>query len=780
MGAEEPEKAGRPGAVAHVATAGFHHAVLARRRHLGSLVAVAPIRDGGARGLAYAPADDIDAFAARLGMPVFDAARLTVAQKFAPALARLDPETVRHVVIGETPQGPLIAIAPPPEALARLDDAIARTPALRRRIVLTHQATIARKIVACRRAVLDDVARRPVRLLAVAGVDDATIAALEAAAAEAIDPFVIAIRRGLVGEEVLARALADITGCAHAARCAVSARVAPPPAESLALLTTARVVIDGAERIAAVPSAATLPRLIDALRRNPGDAGRIVITSRATIIAAYRRQFARRDCNAAVRLLEMRQPGLSAARTVTGMQGLALVGALSAAVIAISIAPAITSGAMVMLALAVILAVTWPRAAAAMAPTPDEPGGPCLADAALPTYSVLVPLFREEASIPGLVAALRGLDYPPEKLDIKLVVEADDAVTRAAIACAERVPTIDIIAVPAIGPRTKPKALGYALPFASGDIVTIFDAEDRPEPDQLRRVAAIFAAEGADLGCVQAHLAIDHPGDTWFSHQFALEYVALFDRLLPWMAKRRLAFPLGGTSNHIKRAALDAVGGWDPFNVTEDADLGIRLARFGWRLSTVASTTFEEAPLSFRPWFAQRTRWYKGWLQTWLVHMRAPYRLLRELGPANFALFQILIGGGLAVLGFHLALGVLLGLYAGGVVEPPRLFGPNGPTPFLPQAVVGIVGFLAPALLIRRAARQRGLKAPLVMIATLPLYWLLMALALAAAVLDLIRRPVHWAKTEHGLAERPAPRSRPLSRNSEPGKSPAAARQERC
>ena len=174
----------------------------------------------------------------------------------------------------------------------------------------------------------------------------------------------------------------------------------------------------------------------------------------------------------------------------------------------------------------------------------------------------------------------------------------------------------EIVVVPQGGPRTKPKALSFALPLARGEFVTVYDAEDRPHPGQLREAHATFATAGPELACVQASLVIDNASAGWLPLMFAVEYAALFDGLLPTLAAHAMPLPLGGTSNHFRRAALEAVGGWDPFNVTEDADLGLRFARFGYRALTMPLATHEDAPVTFRAWLNQRTRWFKGWMQT--------------------------------------------------------------------------------------------------------------------------------------------------------------------
>ncbi|HEX5779565.1 MAG TPA: glycosyltransferase family 2 protein, partial [Xanthobacteraceae bacterium] len=270
-----------------------------------------------------------------------------------------------------------------------------------------------------------------------------------------------------------------------------------------------------------------------------------------------------------------------------------------------------------------------------------------LSDRQLPIYTIIVPLYREAPVAAKLVEALKRLRYPREKLDIKLVLEKNDEETRGAVARLKLHAPFEIIAPPSIGPQTKPRALAAALPFARGSFVTIYDAEDEPEPDQLRDAIAAFISGPSDLACVQGKLAIDNAHDSWFSRQFTAEYAGQFDVLLPLLARLGLPLPLGGTSNHFRTAILREVGGWDPYNVTEDADLGMRLARYGYRTGVVDSTTWEEAPVARGQWIGQRTRWFKGWAQTWIVHMRHPLRLWREMGAKGFLALQLLIGGAL-------------------------------------------------------------------------------------------------------------------------------------
>ena len=195
---------------------------------------------------------------------------------------------------------------------------------------------------------------------------------------------------------------------------------------------------------------------------------------------------------------------------------------------------------------------------------------------------------------------------------MKFVLEADDHETRAALLRLNLGPPFEIITAPPIGPRTKPKALNVALPFARGSYTVVYDAEDLPEPDQLRRALDTFAKGGNRLACVQASLTIDNTTDNWLARMFTANYAGQFDAFLPGLAALRLPFPLGGSSNHFRTALLRKAGGWDPYNVTEDADLGIRLYRLGYRSAALSSATYEEAPPPFLPWLRQRTRWYKG------------------------------------------------------------------------------------------------------------------------------------------------------------------------
>jgi cellulose synthase/poly-beta-1,6-N-acetylglucosamine synthase-like glycosyltransferase len=389
------------------------------------------------------------------------------------------------------------------------------------------------------------------------------------------------------------------------------------------------------------------------------------------------------------------------------------------------------------------LLLARPRAAAPSAPPP-------LSDAELPTYAVLVPLYRESHMLPRIVAALQRLDYPSPKLDIRLVLEAIDTETIAAAGAMELPGNVRIVVVPDRLPRTKPKALNFALALVEADLVAVYDAEDEPEPDQLRKAVEAFRSGPANLACVQARLNVRNRDAGFLARQFCLEYSAQFDGLLPCLDRLGLPIPLGGTSNHFRREALVAAGGWDAFNVTEDADLGIRLDRRGWRTGTISSTTWEEAPVRLGNWLRQRTRWLKGWLQTWLVHTRSHRALWRELGPTGYLAVHTLIGGVVLSSLLHPWCYVLIGaeLIWGQVFgRPQSLMG----TGFWHLAIANLtVGFLAAMGLGALAVRRRGFRGLAWRALLMPLYWLLTSVAAYRALWQLARDPFLWEKTEHG------------------------------
>jgi len=377
---------------------------------------------------------------------------------------------------------------------------------------------------------------------------------------------------------------------------------------------------------------------------------------------------------------------------------------------------------------------------------------PITTDADLPLYTIIAALYREARSVEGLMQAIARLDYPVEKLDVILAVEADDVETQDAIARSQTHLPITVIPVPVAAPRTKPKALNAALPFARGAFTVIYDAEDRPEPDQLRRALHAFGRYGDELACVQARLSIDNTADSWLTRLFTADYAAQFDVFLNGLSHLRLPLPLGGSSNHFYTDVLRKVGAWDPYNVTEDADLGMRLARLGYRTIMIHSSTDEEAPARLGPWLRQRTRWFKGWMQTWCVHMRQPRQLLRDLGPTGFLAFQLAVGGNvLAALVHPLFLAGTVAFVATGSAASDDN---DAPTAILLAlyCINVLVGYFTSGLLGWIGLRRRGLLATAWILLLTPLNWLLLSVAAWRALYQFAVSPYRWEKTEHGLA----------------------------
>ena len=572
---------------------------------------------------------------------------------------------------------------------------------------------------------------------------------------------------GLVGESAFYRALAAELGLGFVAHVDPGRLIVN---ETLAISLLRRASwhfpvkleeADGATTYLVAPDRLDPGRLRGLVERYPRIRGRLKIVApgvlRRALSARLRPLLAR---HATVGLFE-RSPHFSARIVANAWQGF-VIGAALVALPAVTLVAPLEAWATLHFFLSFFfLACVGLRFAALYSPA-APPAAPASAvrRARLPSYSVLVALYDEAESVPGLVAALKRLDWPRDRLDIKLVCEADDAATLAALDQLDLPRHFDIVRVPVGGPRTKPKALCYALPLAGGEYVALYDAEDRPDPGQLVAAWQAFDAAASDVGCVQAPLEIANREAGAIARMFAFEYAALFRALLPWLSARGLLLPLGGTSNHFRRSVLDRVGGWDPFNVTEDADLGVRLARFGYRTQTIACPTAEPAPVSFATWLPQRTRWFKGWMQTWLVHMRDPVRLVAELGPGSFLIAQILFAGMVVSALAHpflvvtgLVLLVDLAMARPMTLWKSMLFGVD-----LVNVACGYLSFLLLGWQTLGRSERRGFWK---VVLFTPVYWMMMSLAAWRAVWQLCRRPHHWEKTPHpawaapGLARAP-------------------------
>ncbi|MBL8545942.1 MAG: glycosyltransferase [Hyphomonadaceae bacterium] len=439
------------------------------------------------------------------------------------------------------------------------------------------------------------------------------------------------------------------------------------------------------------------------------------------------------------------KPHLSAKRRLYWTQLLAIAVLIAGLVWAARQAPGVTFGAayfvlFVLFGAAILIRLV---AAASLSPTLSRLAAP----ERFPTYTILCPLYREANVAHDLVTALSRLDYPTAALDIRLLVEADDIDTIAAAqsAAAEK-PHIEVVIIPPCAPRTKPKALNVGLAEARGSFVCVYDAEDRPHPQQLRAALAAFEQGGERLACVQAPLSIDNAGASWISRQFAAEYAIQFREMLPLLARLELPLPLGGTSNHFQTDVLRQVGGWDPYNVTEDADLGYRLARAGYRSDVIGPPTMEEAPVTLNAWLKQRTRWIKGHLQTWLVLMRDPVGCARQMGLAAFISMQLVFATGLVAAFAHGPLALIL-LTA--LLSPYDLLTAS-------DFVLAISGYCVAIFAALTACALSGSLSHAWAAPTMPLYWPLASIAAYCALFELFFRPHYWSKTAHGISARPS------------------------
>jgi glycosyltransferase XagB len=383
--------------------------------------------------------------------------------------------------------------------------------------------------------------------------------------------------------------------------------------------------------------------------------------------------------------------------------------------------------------------------------------------APLPVFTVMAPVYREAAVVPALLDALAELDYPAERLEVLVLVEHDDLQTRAACAAHVR-PGWRVVDVPPGEPRTKPRALNVGLEHTTGELLTIYDAEDRPEPDQLRRAVAAFAAAGPEVASLQARLDFYNARQNLLTKWFACEYAPHFGLYLEGIAARGHAMPLGGTSTHFRTEAVRRVGGWDAWNVTEDCELGMRLAAAGHRSGTLDSETHEEAVPLLGTWIRQRSRWVKGFAQTALAMTRAPLAAARAMGPVRYAAALVTVAGVPLVLLLQLVTWGLLWLYvalrAGGsdVAWIEAAF----PEPLLTLGMLSLLVGNFAILLAHVAAVYQQRRYDLVRYALLlPAYWLLASVGAWRGVAQLVSRPHFWEKTRHGLATEVAPPSAP-------------------
>ncbi len=564
----------------------------------------------------------------------------------------------------------------------------------------------------------------------------------------------VLLRRGLVDEEQLAEALSRQRGLGRAGPAPKSC----PATDALAR----RMPLELALRYRALPwgrlggmtlIATARPDDVEALRAAlPDDFGPCLfaVPTESALDARLHEVFG----PALAREAECRLPQDVSCRKWRARPGAAALACiLMTFLLAVLLWPATALALVTTIGLVVMVANLGLRAAAVMAlrrarPETFQSVRPAAqANRKLPCVSILVPLHREPDIAAPLTERLSRLEYPNELLDICLVVEADDTETLDALEAADLPPWMRVIPVPDGHPRTKPRAMNYALNFTRGDIVGIYDAEDAPAADQLHAVVARFSAAPPDVACLQGQLDYYNPTRNWMARCFTIEYANWFRLVLPGIARLGLVVPLGGTTLFFRREALDDVGGWDAHNVTEDADLGVRLARKGYRTELVNTTTLEEANASPLAWVKQRSRWMKGYVMTWFVHARRPVALWRDLGPKRFFGFHLLFLGSILNAIFMPTLWSL-GVMIFGIHHPIANWLPG-------NAIYIVVGITASSLVASWAIAWIGCAAPhhrklRRWIPTTEFYFPLATLAMIKALVEIVLRPFHWDKTAHG------------------------------
>ena len=368
-----------------------------------------------------------------------------------------------------------------------------------------------------------------------------------------------------------------------------------------------------------------------------------------------------------------------------------------------------------------------------------------LHDNEFPFYSILVPMFREEKLVKQILQAILNLDYSIEKLDVKFIVEEDDLKTINAFIDCKLPENFEIIKVPYSLPQTKPKACNYALRFAIGEYITIYDADDIPDTLQLKKALQAFKSSNSDLACVQARLNYYNRDYNLLTKMISIEYTNLFDLVLPALSKLNAPIPLGGTSNHFSMHILRELGGWDSYNVAEDADLGIRLHKSGYKVTMIDSITLEEAPISAWAWIKQRSRWIKGYFQTYFIHMDYIINLYKNIGLFSFISFQFLLG----ISSFIFIISPIMWLYSA-LIFIPYL---NSPSFIQHIAYLTLfIGYFAQFAIAAISLHiSNNLNNNMKLLTFFPFYFILHSVAGFRALWHLFKIPYHWEKTEHAV-----------------------------
>ncbi|WP_299309595.1 glycosyltransferase [uncultured Croceicoccus sp.] len=504
------------------------------------------------------------------------------------------------------------------------------------------------------------------------------------------------------------------------------------------------------------------PEVILYARTGWGENVRIAIASKQQIQHAVQNAFSKRFSHAAVYDLAEHDPVMSAQTVFTPAQIVCAWLGISAIAVGLALAPVATLIAVNLVMTVFYLGnfvfksvLVWSGGRRQHASERQlEAAVAMLRDEDLPVYTVLVPMFREPDVLPIVANALRELDYPTSRLDIKIVLEEGDQVTIDAATALGLESIFEIVLVPPSQPQTKPKACNYALKFARGEYLVIYDAEDKPEPDQLKKVVVTFQRSPAHVACVQCRLNYFNREENWLTRLFTLDYSLWFDLMLPGLEKLKIPIPLGGTSNHFRMDVLRELRAWDPFNVTEDADLGIRLTQKGYEVRLAASTTFEEANVSQSNWIRQRSRWIKGYMQTFLVHTRRPLHLYRTIGTLGILGFVFFIGGTMLS---GLLNPVFWAIFAAWLVTEIGAFDVLFPPALLYLSLFNLLAGNGLFVFIMMLAPFRRNWLSLVPFSlTVIWYWVLMSIAAWKGAWQLVTKPFYWEKTEHGLSKHTA------------------------
>jgi cellulose synthase/poly-beta-1,6-N-acetylglucosamine synthase-like glycosyltransferase len=386
----------------------------------------------------------------------------------------------------------------------------------------------------------------------------------------------------------------------------------------------------------------------------------------------------------------------------------------------------------------------------------------------LPTYTILVPVFHESRVLAQVMNNIYRMDYPKEKLDVKILIEEKDDETLeeakklglfgAPEKNVEAIPAenyreflkvFDPVVIPRADITTKPRACNYGLYRAKGEYCVIYDAEDKPDEDQLKKAAIVFSRSEEELACLQSRLNFYNAKENLLSRWFSIEYSYWYDYYLEGLDRVDAPIPLGGTSNHFRTKQLRELGSWDPYNVTEDADLGIRISRRNLRTEMIDCYTYEEAPIKLWSWIRQRSRWYKGHLQTYLVHMRHPRKLFEDLGWRKSILFQLTFGGGI----FVPIMNPILWATTLATMLFPNVFPYMSFFPLQQICLFNlIVGNLVYILLYVMACAKKRKYSSIPLSAMMPAYWMLISIGAWRGLVQLITKPFYWEKTTHGVS----------------------------